>query len=52
MEKTVKDLTNKEIVEDLFYWIQQAWVRSPPFVDNVFKIIYKYVCELEERFKK
>ena len=49
MTKTIQDLNNKEILEDLDYWITQAQMRSPSFVDDVFEIIRKYTIELHKR---
>lgn len=48
-ERTVQDLNNKELLEDLDWWIYQAQMRSPPFVDDVFAIIIKYTTELHKR---
>lgn len=48
-ERTVQDLNNKELLEDLSHWIYQAQMRSPPFVDDVFDIIKKYTTELHKR---
>lgn len=48
-ERTIQDLNNKELLEDLSYWIYQAQMRSPPFIDDVFAIIIKYTTELHKR---
>jgi len=49
IEKTIKDLTIKEIIEDLEYYLKQAQIMSPPFVDETFTIINKYIKELKDR---
>lgn len=51
LTKEIPDLTNKEILEDLEYWIYEAQMRSPSFVDEIFDIVRKYIEELKERFK-
>jgi hypothetical protein len=48
-EKTVKDLTLKELIEDLDYWLVQLHYRSPPMNDEMFEILYKYMVELAKR---
>ncbi len=52
MSKTIEDLTNLEIVEDLHYWMLQTQMKSPPFVDEMFEILLGYIFELEKRFRK
>ena len=49
MSKTIKDLNNKEIIEDIEYYLNYAQVQSPPFVDKTFEIIKKYINELKLR---
>lgn len=48
-KKTVKDLTQKEILEDLDYWLTQTQMRCPSFVDEMFDILRTYTKELEKR---
>ncbi len=48
-KKTIQDLTVKEILEDLKYYVNYANVQSPSFVDKTFNIILKYINELEKR---
>jgi len=38
-----------EIWEDIVYWVDQAKMRSPTFVDEIFTIIEKYLIELKKR---
>jgi len=51
-KKTVSDLTQKEILEDLDYWLTQTQMRCPPFCDEMFDIIRMYTKELEKRLEK
>jgi len=51
-KKTVSDLTQKEILEDLDYWLTQTQARCPAFVDEMFDIIRQYTKELEKRLEK
>ena len=45
-EKTVKDLTIKELLEDLAYYTNQTQMKCPKWLDNDFAIIRKYIEEL------
>ena len=47
----IEDLTDIELWEDMCYWVEQAQVRSPSFVDEIYSIIYKYLKEMELRLK-
>jgi len=47
--KTVQDLTIKEVFEDLEYYLTQSQLRSPPFCDDNYTIVRKYITELKER---
>jgi len=50
-EKTIETLTDKELVEDLSYYVDYAQKQSPPFVDKTYDIVKKYINELYERVK-
>ena len=52
MSKTVQDLTIKELFEDMEYYLNQAQLRSPPFCDNSYTIVRKYITELKVRIKE
>ena len=45
-EKKIEDLTNKELLEDLHYYVDYAQKQSPSFVDKTFNIVYLYIKEL------
>jgi len=47
--KEVKDLTQKELLEDLAYYIKQAQLRSSPCTDSVFEAVWDDVRELQKR---
>ena len=49
MAKELEDLTIKELLEDLGYWIQKAQYQSPSFTDSAYSCIWK---TLEILFKK
>lgn len=49
VKKEPKDLTNIELWEDLCYWVDQAQMRSPSFVDEIFSIIKKCLIEMKGR---
>ena len=40
-EKKLEDLTMKELLEDLGYWIQHAQYQSPPFTDGAYSNIWE-----------
>ena len=40
-EKTLEDLTIKELLEDLGYWIRYAQLQSPPFTDSAYSNIWE-----------
>jgi len=48
-EKTVKDLTVKELLEDLTHYTNQTQMKCHKSVDNDFAIIRKYIEELHFR---
>ena len=48
---TIKDLTLKEVLEDLNFYFYSLYLKSPPFLDYDFKIVEKYIKELEVRLK-
>ena len=48
-EKTVKDLTIKELLEDLVFYTTCAQLKCPKFTDNDFAIMWKYIKELQLR---
>ena len=50
-KKKIEDLTNMEIWEDVVYWVNQAKLRAPSFVDEIFTIIEKYLIELKKRLE-
>lgn len=52
MAKTIKDLTLKELFEDLDYYINYGQVQSPPFVDKTYEIIKKYIKQIKELLKE
>ena len=41
MSKELKDLSIKELLEDLGYWIQFAQLQSPPFTDGAYSNIWE-----------
>jgi len=49
--KTIKDLTTKELFEDLEYYVNYAQIQSPSFVDKTFDIIKMYIEELKEKLR-
>ena len=49
MSKKIEDLNNKEIFEDIEYYLNYAQVQPPPFVDKTFEIIRGYINELKLR---
>ena len=50
--KTVKDLTIKELLEDLAYYTNLTQMKCPKWIDSDFKIIWKYIEELKLRENK
>jgi len=52
VSKEIKDLTNLEIVEDIEYYMYNAQMKSPIFVDGTFEIIKNYIKELKKRLIK
>lgn len=49
--KTIQDLTNKEIVEDIDYYLNELNMMAPPFCDGRFRIVKEYILELYKRFE-
>lgn len=49
--KTIKDLNNKELLEDLAHYTQLTQVKCPSFTNADFVIIWKYIKELQLRDK-
>ena len=47
--KTIEDLNQKELFEDLEYYVNYAQHQSPPFVDKTFVINKKYIEQLKKR---
>lgn len=47
--KTVKDLSVKELLEDLAHYTNQTQVKCPKWLDDNFAIIWKYIKELQLR---
>lgn len=39
-KRTIKDLTTKELFEDLEYYVNYAQTQSPPFVDLSILLIF------------
>lgn len=52
MNKTIQELTIKEIFEDLEHYLNQLQLQSPPFCDNGHSIVREYVEELKLRIEK
>jgi len=50
-KKTIEELTEIELVEDLEHYIIFANHQTPSFVDPTFIIILKYITELKKRLK-
>lgn len=50
-KKLIEDLTDIELWEDLVYWIEQAQLRSPSFVDEIFLIVKKCLVEMKKRLE-
>lgn len=50
--KELKDLTDKELMEDLAYYVKMAQTQSPPFVDSTFNCIWDDIKEFQKRWKK
>ncbi len=51
-KKELKDLTQKELLEDLGYYVKYAQTQSPSFVDNTFHCIWDDIKELFRRLPK
>ena len=51
-DKKITDLNNKELFEDLNYYINYAQIQSPNFVDNTFEIVRLYVEEVGKRLSR
>jgi len=49
MSNELKDLTNKELLEDLAYYVNQAQMMSPPFTDESYRAIWDDIIELVKR---
>ena len=50
--KELKDLTDKELLEDLGYYVKQAQYQSPSFTDNSYSAIWDDIKELFRRLPK
>ena len=49
MNKQIQDLTDKELMEDIEYWLYQTQLRASPVADECFGILKKYLPELKKR---
>jgi len=50
--KEIKDLTDIELLEDIEYYLYNAQLKSPPFVDKTFDIIREYLKEWRKRLRE
>ena len=46
--KTIEDLTIKELFEDLESYLLETQYMAPPFCDEMFVILRKYINKLKE----